>query len=101
MKIGEISSSPSAMLSTQMESSEAAISSRQEAADRREVLAAIKELALPELSLPNRGISIDYDRQTRQSIVRIVDTDSGEVLQQIPGKDAVERARYYRQISGL
>ncbi|MFN7545538.1 MAG: flagellar protein FlaG [Acidobacteriota bacterium] len=101
MKIGEITSIPPVTLSTQTENSESSLFSRQETADRREVLAAIKELSLPELSLPNRGISISYDRETRQSIVRIVDTDSGEVLQQIPGKDAVERARYYRQISGL
>ncbi|MBZ2184645.1 MAG: flagellar protein FlaG [Bryobacter sp.] len=101
MKIGEISSIPQATLSTQTENSEASLFSRREATDRREVLAAIKELALPELTLPNRGISISYDRETRQSIVRIVDTDSGEILHQIPGKDAVERARYYRQISGL
>ena len=35
-----------------------------------------------------------------QNIVQIVDKDSGEILQQIPGKDVVERAKYYREISG-
>jgi uncharacterized FlaG/YvyC family protein len=101
MKVGEITPIPSAALSSSVESSEASAYNRQEAADRREVLSALKELSLPELTRPNRGLSISYDRETRQSIVRIVDTESGEVLQQIPGKDVVERARYYRQISGL
>jgi len=73
----------------------------QEAADRRSVLAAVKELELPELNRPNRGLNIAYDRDTRQSIVQIVDKDSGEVVQQIPGKDVVERAKYYRELSGL
>ena len=77
------------------------VSTRQEAVERRAVLAAVKELDLPELSLPNRGLNISFDRETKQSIVQVVDRDSGEVVQQIPGKEVVERARYYRQISGL
>ena len=77
------------------------VSTRQEAVERRAVLAAVKELDLPELSLPNRGLNISFDRETKQSIVQVVDRDSGDVVQQIPGKEAVERARYYRQISGL
>ena len=77
------------------------VSTRQEAVERRAVLAAVKELELPELSLPNRGLNISFDRETKQSIVQVVDRDSGEVVQQIPGKEVVERARYYRQISGL
>ena len=74
---------------------------RLEASEKREVLAAVKELDLPELTEPNRGLNISYDRETRQSIVQIVDRDSGEVVKQIPGKDVVERARYYRELSGL
>ena len=76
-------------------------STRQEAVERREVLAAVKELNLPELTLPNRALNISFDRETRQSIVQVVDRDSGEVVQQVPGKEVVERARYYREISGL
>ncbi len=76
-------------------------SARQEAVELRAVLAAVKELDFPEFSLPNRSLNISFDRETRQSIVQIVDRDSGEVVQQIPGKEVVERARYYRQISGL
>jgi flagellar protein FlaG len=99
MKVGEI-----AAVSPPVSGVEVAVSSpeaRQEAADRRAVLAAVKELDLPELNRPNRGLNISYDRDTRQSIVQIVDRDSGEVLQQIPGKDVVERAKYYRELSGL
>lgn len=74
---------------------------RQEVSDKRAVLAAVKELKLPELTESNRGLNISYDRETKQSIVQIVDRDSGEVVKQIPGKDVVERARYYRELSGL
>lgn len=99
MKVGEIASIPSALPA--VEPGAAGAVNRQEASDRRAVLAAVKELDLPELNQPNRGLSIEYDRETRQSIVQIVDKDSGEVVQQIPGKDVVERARYYRELSGL
>jgi uncharacterized FlaG/YvyC family protein len=74
---------------------------RLQASDKRAVLAAVKELELPELTEPNRGLNISYDRETRQNIVQIVDRESGEVVKQIPGKDVVERARYYRELSGL
>ena len=76
-------------------------SARKEALELRAVIKALKELDFPAFSLPNRGLNISFDRETRQSIVQIVDRDSGEVVQQIPGKEVVERARYYRQISGL
>jgi flagellar protein FlaG len=74
---------------------------RQEVQDRRALLAAVKELDLPELSLPNRSIDISYDREARQSVVKIVDGETGEVVKQIPGKDVLERAKFYRELSGL
>jgi uncharacterized FlaG/YvyC family protein len=77
------------------------LEARLEASDKRAILAALKELDLPDLAESNRGLNISYDRETRQSIVQIVDRDSGEVVKQIPGKDVVERARYYRELSGL
>jgi len=99
MKVGEIAAGSATATSV-----EAAVSSpevRQETSDRRAVLAAVKELDFPELNRPNRGLNISYDRGIRQSIVQIVDLESGEVVQQFPGKDAMERAKYYREISGL
>lgn len=99
MKLAEAVSISAPSIGSDLEVS--SVSTRQEAVERREVLAAVKELELPELTLPNRGLNISFDRETRQSIVQVVDRDSGEVVQQIPGKEVVERARYYRQISGL
>jgi len=99
MKVGEIAGQSPAALAVEQVSLN--LEARQEAVDRRSVLAAVKELNLPELNIPNRGLNISYDRETRQSIVQIVDRDSGEVVQQFPGKDVVERAKYYREISGL
>jgi uncharacterized FlaG/YvyC family protein len=99
MKVGEIT--PVAAGLPAVEPIAATSLSRHEAAEKRAIVAAVRELELPELNLPNRGLSIEYDRETRQSIVQIVDKDSGEVVQQFPAKDVVERARYYRELSGL
>ena len=98
MKIGEIGAVAATQLS---EVAPTSVADRQAAFEKREVLAAVKELDLPDLNLPNRSLNIAYDRETKQSIVQIVDQDSGEVVKQIPGKDVVERAKYYRELSGL
>ena len=74
--------------------------SRELAIERRAIVAAVKQLALPELQLPNRVMSISYDRALGRSVVQIVDSDTGEVVQQLPGKDVVERAHYYRDLEG-
>ena len=74
--------------------------SRELAIERRAVVAAVKQLALPELQLPNRIMSISYDRALGRSVVQIVDSDTGEVVQQLPGKDVIERAHYYKALEG-
>lgn len=99
MKVGDIA--PVQTAAPVADVSSVGVQTRQEAVEKRAVLQAVKELDLPELNRPNRGLNISYDRETRQSIVQIVDRDSGEVVQQIPGKDVVERAKYYRELSGL
>ena len=74
--------------------------SREIAIERRAIVAAVKQLALPELQLPNRIMSISYDRALGRSVVQIVDSDTGEVVQQLPGKDVIERAHYYKALEG-
>lgn len=95
MRIGEVS--PVVSVATVADPG----AERHEAVERRALLAAVKELDLPELKNPNQGLSISYDREARQSIVQIIDKDSGEVMRQIPGKDVLARAKYYRELSGL
>lgn len=74
--------------------------SRELAIERRAIVAAVKQLALPELQLPNRVMNISYDRALGRSVVQIVDSDTGEVVQQLPGKDVIERAHYYKALEG-
>lgn len=66
--------------------------------ERREIAAAVKQLDLPQLQLPNRVLSISYDKVLGLNIVQIVDSDSGEVVQQLPGRDVIERAHFYKEM---
>lgn len=99
MKIGEVT--PIVAVSPSTETRTPVGDGRLGGAEKRDLIAAAQELGFPELTPPNRSLNIAYDRETRQSIVQIVDNESGEVLRQIPGKDVVERAKYYRELSGL
>lgn len=83
-----------------LEAEAAQIRTRDEAVERRTILEAVKQLDLPQLRVPDHILSISYDRELRRSIVQIVDKNTGEVLQQMPGRDVVERARFYRELEG-
>lgn len=69
-------------------------------ADRRELLSAIPDAKLPGVQESSQ-INLDYDKELGETIVRITDRRSGETLLQIPGKDVLERARYYRELEKL
>ena len=71
---------------------------RESAVERRDIAAAVKQLDLPQLQLPNRVLSISYDKVLGLNIVQIVDSDSGEVVQQLPGRDVIERAHFYKEM---
>ncbi len=66
--------------------------------EKREIESALAVLKPPALELPNRGLTIVFDREAGRSLVQIVDRNSGEVIEQIPGKDVIERAKYYRDL---
>ncbi len=71
---------------------------REAALERRAIAEAVKQLDLPQLQMPNRVLSISYDKVLGLNIVQIVDGDSGEVVQQLPGRDVIERAHFYKEL---
>jgi uncharacterized FlaG/YvyC family protein len=73
-------------------------SSSGEPQERRQILAAARELDLPEMRQPNRGLRIELDPETRTPVVLIEDRDSGEVILQIPGRDVLARAQFHRSL---
>lgn len=70
------------------------------AAEKREILSAIPDARLPGLGESGQ-INLDYDTELQSTIVRVVDRRSGDTILQIPGKEVLARARYYRELEKL
>lgn len=68
--------------------------------EKREILAAIPDARLPGLNESGQ-INLDYDSELRATVVRVVDRKSGETILQLPGKEVIARARYYRELEKL
>ena len=50
---------------------------------------------------PNTKLSIELDDDTRRTIYKMVDVDSGEVLHQFPSKEILAFISYYREKEGI
>ena len=48
-----------------------------------------------------RGLTFDRDSATGETVVRVVDTQTNEVLRQIPNEDAIAIARALDRLQGL
>jgi len=46
-------------------------------------------------------LSIAFDSATRKNVVQIVDRETKEVLSQIPSKDVIALARYYKALENV
>lgn len=68
-------------------------------ADRQEVVKAVRALEkageLPEARIPHgfrNEIAYAFDRDARRTVVRILDRETGELIQQIPSEEILRRA---------
>jgi flagellar protein FlaG len=48
-----------------------------------------------------RGLTFSQDNATGETVVRVVDTQTNEVLRQIPNEDAIAMARALDRVQGL
>lgn len=46
----------------------------------------------------NRGLEFSVDKDTDRTVVKVVDTKSGEVVRQIPSEEMLELARHMREM---
>jgi uncharacterized FlaG/YvyC family protein len=97
-----VSSAPAAFAPTKGTSApEPAFEEREEhKASARETLAdAVKDLRTTTSS--RARLSIDHDAFVQAFVYRSIDKQTGEVIQQWPGEDALRLRRYLRQLAGL
>jgi uncharacterized FlaG/YvyC family protein len=59
---------------------------------------AVKDLGSPST---RARLSIDHDAFVQAFVYKSVDNQTGEVIQQWPGEDALRLRRYLRQLAGL
>jgi flagellar protein FlaG len=62
-------------------------------AETREVAAAVQKLNKSEYTGPTRELTILFDPKTRRPMVRIVDKETGEVVQQVPSELVLRMAQ--------
>ena len=60
---------------------------------------AVRDLRPPSTS--RSRLSIDHDAFVKAFVYRSIDKQTGEVIQQWPGEDALKLRRYMRQLAGL
>lgn len=65
---------------------------KQEAQERRNLIKAVKEVNSSGLAGQDQELSFIFDRDTQKPIVRIVDRETREVLQQIPAEYVLRMA---------
>lgn len=63
--------------------------SREDADAQQAVVAAVRALNKSELLGSDRELQFSRDRQTQKMVVRIVDSRSGDVLDQIPAEEVL------------
>ena len=62
------------------------------AADQRNLIQAVKSVSPAELFGDNTELSFVFDRDTRKTLVRVLDRTTGEVLMQIPAERVLQKA---------
>jgi flagellar protein FlaG len=60
--------------------------------DQRAVVQAVKAVNATELFGQDRELAFSIDRNSRRTVVRIVDSKTGEVVRQIPAEDVLQMA---------
>ena len=64
--------------------------------DHAELVRAVRALNRVELYGPRRELAFSVDRLTHRPVIRIMDKETGEVLQQIPEQYVLDRAAEYK-----
>jgi flagellar protein FlaG len=80
--------------------STSAVQQASPAASSKQLEQAIKDInkALQE---QGRGLQFEIDPETRQSIVKVVDTETNQVIRQMPTKDALDIAHALDRLQSL
>ena len=69
------------------------------AAQQREVLQAVKTINASEMFGKESELTFLFDRETRQSVMRVIDRETREVIYQFPSEVALQLAKELKELS--
>lgn len=75
--------------------------SPQERAEQKQLIHAVEALNKGEFFGPSNELQMSYDRGARRNIIKLVDVNTKEVIQQIPPEYVLRLAKEASQESGL
>ena len=75
--------------------------SRQPPPSRQAVEQAVQEIKKSMASISARDLSFSIDGDTGKTVVRVTDSDTGDVIRQIPAQELIDIARAMNHAQGL
>ncbi|MCL1145272.1 flagellar protein FlaG [Shewanella marinintestina] len=82
--------------SSSVERTSLAKDSEEKTADIHEVANELNDM----MSLMRKGLAFKVDEHSGQSIVSVLDVDSGDIIRQIPNEEALELAQKLAEVAG-
>lgn len=82
--------------SSSVEKTPLAKDSEEKTADIHEVANELNDM----MSLMRKGLAFKVDEHSGQSIVSVLDVDSGDIIRQIPNEEALELAQKLAEVAG-
>jgi flagellar protein FlaG len=67
----------------------------------RENLSSVISMLNKQMESTQRGLGFSYDESKHTPVVKVTDTNSGEVVRQIPSEDVIKMARHIDQAKGM
>lgn len=74
---------------------------QQDSKDEAEGLHDIASELTDMMSLMRKGLAFKVDEHSGQSVVSVMDVDSGDVIRQIPNEEALELAQKLNEVAGF
>lgn len=79
----------------------AATVSQQSPSSKQAVEQAVKEIKQAMATMSSRDLQFSVDSDTKQTVVRVVDSETGSVIRQIPAQELIDIAKAMDRAKGL
>lgn len=99
--VGSVSVPPVTATPAAGQQAPAAAVSQQPPPSRQAVEQAVKEIKHTMASMSSADLSFSIDGDTQQTVVRVVDSQTGDLIRQIPSQELIDIAKAMSRAQGL